>query len=88
MALGAKRRMILWEFLVESTFICMIGGLVGILFVYLVLTGISQSIDFEMFLSVENVTIGVGLSVAIGIISGLLPALQASRMDPVEAMRS
>lgn len=88
MALGAKRKSILWEFLVEATFICLVGGIIGLLMVYLVMLGISKAIDFEMFLSFENAVIGAVLSIVIGIISGILPALMASRMDPVEAMRS
>lgn len=88
MALGAKRSTILWEFLVEATFICLVGGAVGILLVFLTMVIISGAIDFQMSLSFQNAAIGVVLSVAIGIVSGILPAIRASRMDPVEAMRS
>lgn len=88
MALGAKRATILWEFLVESTFICLIGGGIGLLLVYATMLGLSKAIDFQLALSMDNALIGIVLSVVIGIVSGILPALQASKMDPVEAMRS
>ncbi|MDX1683611.1 MAG: ABC transporter permease [Saprospiraceae bacterium] len=87
MALGAKRRMILWEFLVEATCICLVGGLLGLLLVYFTMLGLSATVDFRLTLSFENLAIGLLLSIAIGIISGIWPALIASRMDPVEAMR-
>jgi putative ABC transport system permease protein len=87
MALGANRATILWEFLVESTVICLIGGVAGLLLVFAVLKVLSVTIDFTMYMSFENSLYGILLSVIIGVLSGVLPALQASRMDPVEAMR-
>lgn len=86
-ALGAKNYFILLEFLVESVILCILGGIVGLLLVFAlakVATGVS---GFEFFLSQSSIIIGVSVSIIIGIISGLIPALQASRMDPVEAMR-
>ncbi len=86
-ALGAKRFMILLEFLIESVVLCIIGGAVGLLLVQVVIQGLSRIIDFEMFLSANNVMVGVVTSVVVGILAGLWPAWQAARMDPVEAMR-
>lgn len=86
-ALGAKRIIILLEFLVEAVILCLIGGLIGLGFVGAVLFIVSRAIDFQMVLSMSNILTGVLWSVAVGIISGLIPALQASKMDPVEAMR-
>ena len=86
-ALGAQRIFILTEFLMEAIFLCIVGGLMGLLFVYLLLKGISAVIPFEMWLSSKNVIIGVVVSVIVGIIAGVVPANQASKMDPVEAMR-
>lgn len=87
-ALGAKRYIILSEFLIESIFLCLLGGILGILFVFLVAKGISAVIPFQITLSLKNILVGVISSVVIGIIAGMLPALQASGMDPVEAIRS
>ena len=87
-ALGAKRAVILSEFLIEAVFLCLLGGLLGILMVYLVAKGISAVIPFNIGLSSMNIIIGLGSSIIIGILAGMLPALQASGLDPVEAMRS
>ncbi len=87
-ALGAKAMFILLEFLVEAVILCVIGGIAGLLLVLLVIKGIAAAADFPMFLSWQNVAIGITVSAVIGILSGLIPAMQAARMDPVEAMRS
>ncbi len=87
-ALGAKRFIILLEFLIEAVILCLIGGLIGLLLVFITLKLISLAIPFAMTLSFSNILIGVLSSVIVGIISGILPALQASGMDPVEAIRS
>jgi putative ABC transport system permease protein len=86
-ALGAKRFIILLEFLIESIILCLLGGAVGLLLVQVVITGLSKIIDFELFLSSDNIILGVVTSVVVGILAGLIPAWQAARMDPVEAMR-
>ncbi len=86
-ALGAKRFMILLEFLIESVVLSIVGGLMGLILVQLVIKGLSKIIDFNLFLSMNNILVGVVTSVVVGILAGLLPAWQAARMDPVEAMR-
>ena len=86
-ALGAKKYFILFEFLMESIFLCALGGLLGLMMVFGLMKLISLAIPFDMFLSARNVIIGVSVSVIVGIIAGTIPALQASSMDPVEAMR-
>ncbi|MEM9547966.1 MAG: ABC transporter permease [Bacteroidota bacterium] len=86
-ALGAKRSIILLEFLIESIILCLIGGVFGLLFVILILKAISNSIPFELLLSFTNALWGVGASVIVGIISGIIPAILASKLDPVVAMR-
>ena len=86
-ALGAKRSIILLEFLIESIILCLIGGAIGLAFVIVALKFISNAIPFEMFLSTTNVMVGVVSSIVVGIISGIIPAIMASKLDPVVAMR-
>ncbi len=86
-ALGARQFFILMEFLLESIFLCIVGGAMGLLFVFLLLKGISAVIPFEMWLSFTNIMIGVTVSVSVGIIAGMIPAFLASKLDPVVAMR-
>ncbi|MDX2133933.1 MAG: ABC transporter permease [Saprospiraceae bacterium] len=88
MALGAKRWFILLEILIEAVVLCLVGGAFGLLFIWAGAYIITKAIDFEIFLSWNNMIIGVLTSVAVGVISGMIPALQASRMDPVEAIRA
>jgi len=87
MALGAKRWFILLEILIEAVVLCIFGGLLGLLLIWLVTAGISAAIDFDIHLSMSNAFWGIITSAAVGVISGLIPASQASRMDPVEAIR-
>lgn len=86
-ALGATQRVILLEFLIESVILCIIGGLLGLVLVFLCMKAITLIIDFDMFLSMSNIILGFVLSASIGVLSGFLPARQAAAMDPVEAMR-
>ena len=86
-ALGAKRYIILLEFLIEAIILCLIGGAIGLLLVHLVTTILTRVINFELYLDFGNISIGILCSVLIGIISGIIPAVQGARMDPVEAMR-
>jgi putative ABC transport system permease protein len=85
-SLGAKRYFILLQFLFEAIFLSMLGGIAGLLLVY-PFTFISfGTLDFALTFS--NVVIGLGLAVIIGIVSGLMPAWSAARMDPVTAIRT
>lgn len=85
-SLGAKNYFILFQFLFESIFLSLIGGLTGLLLVWLI-SNISIG-NLEIVLSVKNVVLGLGVSTVIGIVSGVVPATMASRLDPVEAIRS
>ena len=87
MALGAKRWFILLEILFEAVVLCVVGGLLGLLFIWIITQIITKLIDFDIHLSMANILIGVLTSIAVGVLSGLIPASQASRMDPVEAIR-
>ena len=91
-ALGAKQVYILLEFLLEAIILCILGGLVGLLLV-LGLTTVANSMlannhsTFVFHLTTGNITIGISISVLIGIIAGFIPAYQAARMKPVDAIR-
>jgi putative ABC transport system permease protein len=88
-AIGAKSSVVLLEFLIESIVLCIIGGLIGIAMVYGVLKLVSMAFpSFPMVLSIANILLGVSVSIAVGIIAGIIPAVKASNMDPVEAIRS
>jgi len=87
MALGAKRWFILLEILFEAVVLCIAGGLIGLGLIALVTFGISKAVDFDIHLSFNNMLLGLLTSVVVGVLSGLIPAAQASRMDPVEAIR-
>jgi putative ABC transport system permease protein len=87
-SLGAKNRFILFQFLFEAVILCLIGGIIGLLIVWLMSLLLTNLLDFEFVLSFWNVVIGAGLSILVGVISGILPAISASKLDPVEAIRT
>ncbi len=86
-AIGARSLIILLEFLIEAVFLSLMGGVVGLVLVYLATVLINNMVDFEMFLSLGNILYGVSWSIGVGIIAGLLPAYKASKMNPVDAIR-
>jgi putative ABC transport system permease protein len=87
-ALGAKNYFILFQFLFEAIFLSLIGGIIGLLFVFILTLIITYAVNFHLILTAENIWLGIGVSACIGLISGLVPAFTASRLDPVEAMRA
>ena len=87
-SLGAKRYFILLQFLFESVVLCLLGGLAGLALVALVISLVESAINMGLGLSTGNVVLGIVVSVIIGLISGSVPAYSASRLDPVEAIRS
>jgi len=87
-SLGAKNFFILIEFLIEAIFLCIIGGLFGILLVWILsFVGNSFIESFKLVVSINNVRTGLLLSIIVGVLSGFVPALSAARMNPVEAIR-
>ena len=87
-AVGAKRRAILLQFLVEAVCICLIGGVVGLALSWLMCTAVAAAFpSFPMQFSIGLVITGLIVSTVTGIFSGFAPALSASRLDPIEALR-
>lgn len=87
-SLGAKNRFILFQFLFEAVILSVIGGLVGILLVWGLTVLMTNLLDFEFILSFFNILLGTSLAAVIGLISGIVPAVTASKLDPVEAIRT
>lgn len=87
-AIGARPASILAEFLTEAVTLCLIGGLVGIVAVYVLGLSMAQFAGFPITLSGKNFLIGVSISAFVGVMAGFLPARSAARLDPVVAIRS
>ncbi len=88
-ALGAKNRFILGQFLFESVALCIIGGLIGLAFVWFLVLILDSVVDqFHFILPFSRVVMGLGISVVVGLIAGIIPAMKAANMNPVDAMRS
>ncbi|MBN2174008.1 MAG: ABC transporter permease [Bacteroidales bacterium] len=87
MAIGAKKYFILFQFLFEAIFLSLFGGIIGLIIIY-ILVLVSKNFPFALHLTADNIIIGLSVSVIIGLIAGIAPSWIASRLDPVDAMRS
>ena len=87
-SLGAKNRFIMFQFLFEAVILSVIGGIIGLLLVWIISLILTKVLDFEFVLGLGNIVLGTGLAAVIGLISGILPAITASKLDPVEAIRT
>lgn len=87
-ALGAKNKFILFQFLFEAIILALIGGAIGILLVWIIAQILTSALDFQFVLSFYNIMLGSCLAIFIGLVSGILPAISASKLDPVEAIRT
>jgi putative ABC transport system permease protein len=85
-SLGAKNYFILFQFLFESVFLCILGGSIGLLLVYLI--SFIDLGNLDLILSSGNVVVGLFIASFIGILSGIIPASQAAALNPVIAIRS
>ena len=86
-ALGARRREILWQFLIEAAFLTSLGGVLGIIFGSGIGLAVHWISGFPISLPWWSFALGIGFSASVGIFFGLFPAIKASRMDPIEALR-
>jgi putative ABC transport system permease protein len=86
-ALGAKRRDILWQFLLEAVFLTALGGLLGVVFGSGIGLVVHWATQFPVSLPWWSFAIGLGFSATVGIFFGMYPAFKAARLDPIEALR-
>ena len=87
-AIGARNSVILTEFLLESAFLCIIGGLIGLLLVFALTKIVTAALNFPIFLSPGIIGLAIFICIIAGILAGIIPASQAAKMDPVVAIRS
>ena len=87
-AIGAKSKTILTEFLLESAFLCILGGLIGLLLVWLLSVVLSSVLPFPIVISGGIIMLAFSICIILGILSGIIPASIAAKMNPVEAIRS
>ncbi len=85
-ALGARRRIILTEFLIESSFICLIGGTIGLILSYGV-AAIINDLVMPASVSLPVVAVAIIISFLVGIVSGITPAMKASKLNPIDALQ-
>ena len=86
-ATGARRGDIVRQFLLESVLISIAGGILGIAFGYLLSWGIARLADWKTIVTTSSILIAFGVSVGVGVVFGIYPALKAARIDPIEALR-
>lgn len=86
-ALGARKFFILWQFLLESILLCVIGALIGMGMVFGISLLVNSMSEFHVSMSWGIALFGLSIGVVLGVVSGVIPAIRAASMNPVEAMR-
>jgi putative ABC transport system permease protein len=87
-AIGAKRGSILFEFLMEAVILCIMGGAIGLLLVFILAQIATSAFDFPVYISLPMLITTIIICIAVGILAGIIPARRAAKMDPVAAIRS
>lgn len=87
-AVGARQRDILTQFLIEAVSVTVLGGLIGIVVGYGLAFILSLAMGFPVSIRAQSALMGVGVSLVVGVISGLYPAMRAAKLDPIDAMRN
>jgi len=87
-AIGAKSSSILYEFLLESAFLCIIGGLVGLFLVWILTLALSSFLPFTITIAPSIIMLAFSICIILGVVSGIIPASIAAKMNPVEAIRT
>ena len=87
-AVGARQRDILLQFLIEAVSVTVLGGLIGIVVGYGLAFVLSLAMGFPVSIRAESALMGIGVSLVVGIVSGLYPAMRAAKLDPIDAMRN
>jgi putative ABC transport system permease protein len=87
-AIGAKSTTILTEFLLESAFLCLMGGLIGLILVFILTKALSAVMPFPINISVGTLTLAISICLIVGVLAGIIPASIAAKMNPVVAIRT
>jgi putative ABC transport system permease protein len=87
-AIGAKSSTILTEFLLESAFLCLLGGFIGLVLVYILTKLLSAVMPFPITISLNTLTLAISICLIVGVLAGIIPASIAAKMNPVVAIRT
>ena len=87
-AIGAKSHIILIEFLLEASFLCLIGGFIGLALVLGLTKILSGAFNFPVYISTSNLVTAISICFVVGVLAGIIPAIIAARLNPVVAIRS
>jgi putative ABC transport system permease protein len=87
-AIGAKNKTIMSEFLMESAFLCVIGGMIGLIFCFIMALGVTKFLDFKVTIPFNFIMLATLICSVVGLLAGIIPAYKASKLDAVVAIRS